>query len=492
MSPKKEETAEPVSAPLYGIHSGTNTELPKGWLYHRPGIGSWKLPYFASPIIQLCYVALIFFLCPGMYNALSGLGGGGQLDATVSNNATVALYSTFATVAFFSGTVCNKLGVRITLGLGCFGYVLYISSFLCYNHTKNAGFVIAAGAILGASAALLWAAESVIMISYPPENKRGRYIGIFWMIFNLGAVIGSLVPLLQNVHSTSSSSVGDGTYTAFLALTALGTVLALMICNAQNIIRGDGSRVILVQQPTWKSEFMGLLKVLKSDKYIVTLFPMFLASNWFYTYQFNDFNLARFDVRTRSLNSLMYWCAQIIGACIWGALLDLQTFSRKTRARAGLFALFAITMSLWGGGYYFQKSYDRESASIESSKIDWTSPTYGGPAVLYVFYGCFDSIWQTYIYWTLGAISNDSRKLAILAGFYKAMQSTGAAIIFRIDALEVPYMDIFASSWILCAASLVCAAPVIWFKVTDHTEQEDDVIFSDALEKENQVEAQVL
>jgi hypothetical protein len=56
-----------------------------------------------------------------MYNALSGLGGGGQLDATVANNATVALYSTFASVAFVSGSICNKLGVRITLALGCFG-----------------------------------------------------------------------------------------------------------------------------------------------------------------------------------------------------------------------------------------------------------------------------------------------------------------------------------------------------------------------------------
>ena len=58
--------------------------------------------------------------CPGMYNALSGLGGGGQIDAKVNDNATVALYSTFAVVAFFSGTVCNKLGVRITLTMGCF------------------------------------------------------------------------------------------------------------------------------------------------------------------------------------------------------------------------------------------------------------------------------------------------------------------------------------------------------------------------------------
>jgi hypothetical protein len=30
-------------------------------------------------------------------------------------------------------------------------------------------------------------------MSYPPEESKGRYISWFWMIFNLGAVIGSLV-----------------------------------------------------------------------------------------------------------------------------------------------------------------------------------------------------------------------------------------------------------------------------------------------------------
>lgn len=31
------------------------------------------------------------------------------------------------------------------------------------------------------------------MMSYPPEQSKGRYISWFWIIFNMGAVIGSLV-----------------------------------------------------------------------------------------------------------------------------------------------------------------------------------------------------------------------------------------------------------------------------------------------------------
>ena len=33
----------------------------------------------------------------------------------------------------------------------------------------------------------------------------------------------------------------------------------------------------------------------------VLLFPFFLTSNWFYTWQFNDYNGALFTLRTRAL-----------------------------------------------------------------------------------------------------------------------------------------------------------------------------------------------
>ena len=127
-----------------------------------------------------------------MFNAVNGLGGGGQFDARTADNANVALYSTFSVFGFFAGTIANRLGIKLTLSLGGLGYVLYIASYLSYNHTANEGFVVFAGAMLGICAGMLWAAQGAIMMSYPPEQSKGRYISWFWMIFNLGAVIGGL------------------------------------------------------------------------------------------------------------------------------------------------------------------------------------------------------------------------------------------------------------------------------------------------------------
>lgn len=66
----------------------------------------------------------------------------------------------------------------------------------------------------------------------------------------------------------------------------------------------------------------------------------------------------------------------------------------------------------------------------------------------------------------MGALSNNSRRLANYAGFYKGIQSAGAAIMWRMDGLKVPYMSEFGSCWGLLAGSLLLALPVILVRLT--------------------------
>lgn len=140
-----------------------------------------------------------------MFNALNGLGGAGQLsqNAYASDASNSALYATFAVVGFFAGTVTNALGIRFALAFGGLGYCVYVSSYLCWNHTQNFGYIVFAGVLLGCCAGILWSAQGAIMMSYPPEKLKGRFISWFWIIFNLGAVIGGLVRA-EVVRNTSS------------------------------------------------------------------------------------------------------------------------------------------------------------------------------------------------------------------------------------------------------------------------------------------------
>ena len=79
----------------------------------------------------------------------------------------------------------------------------------------------------------------------------------------------------------------------------------------------------------------------------------------------------------------------------------------------------------------------------------------------------------------MGAISNNSRKLANFAGFYKGIQSAGGAITWRLDGTGIPFMSMFASDWALLAGSLVVALPVMLMKIRDTVPIEEDLKFTD-------------
>ncbi|GAV72097.1 hypothetical protein CFOL_v3_15586 [Cephalotus follicularis] len=114
-----------------------------------------------------------------MLNALSGMGGGGQVDPTAANNANTALCATFVVFGIY-----NVLDPHLTLFAGCSTHVLYASSFLCYNHHQ--------------------------------------------------------VPFILNYHCVEdAASVNDATYIGFMSA---DTLLSLGILPPGRVIRDDGTR----------------------------------------------------------------------------------------------------------------------------------------------------------------------------------------------------------------------------------------------------------
>lgn len=60
-------------------------------------------------------------------------------------------------------------------------------------------------------------------------------------------------------------------------------------------------------------------------------------------------------------------------------------------------------------------------------------------------------------------------------GFYKGIQSAGAAVVNNLDARKLSFKAEFISNWTLLASSLVVAAPVILLKIQDHVSTEEDL-----------------
>lgn len=80
---------------------------------NRVGPCSVQVEVFEA-VTQVCLVGFVCFMCPGMFNVLTDLGAGGQVDATNSTNSNAAHYAIFAFFAFFSGSVGAVLH-RVTI-----------------------------------------------------------------------------------------------------------------------------------------------------------------------------------------------------------------------------------------------------------------------------------------------------------------------------------------------------------------------------------------
>lgn len=365
---------------------------------------------YNSPLAQVSLIGLVCLCCPGMFNALTGIGGGGQLDHTTADNANTVVYACFAVFGVVGGAAYNILGPRTTLLVGALSYPLYAASFLYYNHHATQVFPIAAGALLGAGSALLWAAQGAIITSYPPLNRRGSYISLFWCLYNLGGVLGGIFPLAFNYHRGSKpASVNDGTYIAFMAFMLLGAVTGVLVLPPGKIVRDDGSKATRFVYSSLAVEGKEILRLFTSWKMLLVL-PASWASNFFYAYQFNNVNGVLFTLRTQGLNSIFYWGARMIGSVTIGYLLDFGFASRRKRGLVGIAVVALLGTLVWGGGLANQLRY---KDGKWDDLIDFKDGLrYTGPFLLFFSYGLLDAMFQSLVYWIIGALADDSQVLS--------------------------------------------------------------------------------
>ncbi|ERS97686.1 UNC93-like protein [Sporothrix schenckii 1099-18] len=420
-----------------------------------------------DPWFQIGLISFISFCNPGMYNALTGMGGSGQVNSTVAANSNVATHAATAAAALvLVGAFYKYMGPRLSLLIGGWTYALYAGALLNYNRTGNGSFVIAAGALLGLGAAFFWVAQGTMMVTYTDDRTRGRAIGLFWIIFNLGGAIGSLASFGLNFHS-SSGTVTDSTYIAYMVIMLFGWALSILAVPAESLSeRYNGARVTAAAKTITgahlRRSFVQTLRIVV-DWRVACLYPMFYNANIFYSYQQNDVNGLVFNLRTRALNGALYWIAQMFGGLFMGSVLDWTRLGgRPRRALVGWAILFATGMAVWGAGYKFQTWADARFAKGLKQDVDYTqSGTAAGPMLLYFFYGAYDALYQGFCYWIIGAQSHSPTVNAVIVGTYSALKPAGGAMAWRINAVGVSARTQFYMNWGLTMASLAVAVPSV-------------------------------
>jgi hypothetical protein len=286
--------------------------------------------------------------------------------------------------------------------------------------------------------------------------------------------------------SSKSGTVSDATYIAFMCIMAAGCICALALLNPYNVIREDNSRAAVSKKPGVWEEFVGLLKVLR-DWRVMSLIPFWMAANCrssllfasfplpfysilihridAYNYQQNTYNAKLFTLRTRSFNGAMYWLAQMVSSYIFGLFLDNQYMNRRQRGLWGFTINALISMVVWGGGLAAQLKRGPSSDYYALNEMDLITSggKYAGPFMLYFFYGSFDAIWQTLVYWTIGYLSHESpEQAARYVGAFKCAEAVGSAIASKVNSTKTNYNVEFAVDWAFIVFALVWVIPFVW------------------------------
>ncbi|KAI9330728.1 hypothetical protein BDR26DRAFT_938716 [Obelidium mucronatum] len=325
--------------------------------------------------IQVIIIAVVCFLCPGMFNALNSLPTSGPSAQEVKDKQNAALYLCFAIMGLLAGGLNNILGPRILATIGGTGYAIYAAAqynvFKAQNGDSKApipdsanAFSIFSGAYIGLCAGMLWAAQGQICLTYPTESQKGTFFATFWVIFNLGPPGTILREDLSKVDTPNT-----------------------------NVLR----------------EFVEILKLFANPAMMVMLIPC-MTSCWYYTYQFGPFG-DYFSGRTDGLKAIFYWTAEAAGSWILGALfLDNTKYPRRTRAWMGCSIITFCTLAIFGGGAAFEYELLRKT----------TRKLMQRKTLVALSVHCF-------------SISNDTETLSRYAGFYKGTQSAGAGISWALN-----------------------------------------------------------
>ncbi|KAF4659556.1 DUF895 domain membrane protein [Perkinsus chesapeaki] len=428
-----------------------------------------NVSYINRGYTQVLVTGFICFCLVGFFCALTGLGGAGNANSSANDAANTALYATFAIFGYFGGFFFNLLGPKILMGCGGFTYAFYAAAAYISGHIAGTGWLfILSGAILGFGAGWLWTAQGALMMAYAPQDRKGHYIATFWIIFNLGGFVGGILQFAINFN-TETDTANPASYFVFIAVMIIGSLSAFFLLrNPSNVVLENGSHAVIAPQKGVKEEFTDAASVIL-DKNMLMLLILFFGSNYFYTYVFNGVNGVLFTVRTRGLNSALYWLSQMIGAWTCGMLLDNPKRTLRSRGIIGFWFVFIVFNIIYGLGCYLQYGYrggyDRYNKVISDvDKIDLTHSYYWYPCIVYMLYGYGDSIVQTFSYWIMGAISADNATLAArYTGFYKGIQSLGAAIAWAMDLPELGLS--YSTQFWICWGLFLFGMPTTWLVI---------------------------
>ncbi|TEB20265.1 Major facilitator superfamily, partial [Perkinsus sp. BL_2016] len=154
------------------------------------------------------------------------------------------------------GAFFALFGARILMCLGGLTYAFYAAAaYISGTYSGYNWLFILAGAVLGIGASWIWVSQGALMLAYAPEGSAGKYISVFWTIFNMGGLLGGIIQFGLNYNSVNGDA-SLASYMVFVAVMVAGSILAAFcIVDPSRVVKEDGTRVVVRPPKSPREEF---------------------------------------------------------------------------------------------------------------------------------------------------------------------------------------------------------------------------------------------
>lgn len=382
---------------------------------------------------QVFMMGFIFFGIPGAFNSIIGLRSG--IPAKYTDLGFGILYFLFSFVSLIAPMLVNKFGPRTIMAVGGSVYALFSLSLMLAGPLEAIPYVwvTICAALTGVGAALIWAGNGAMLLSYPTENLTATYISDFWVIFNLGAVFGGINAFVANRNpdpNATEQSASASTFAIYIAMAVAGTFLVFLLQPLEKVRRADGTLCVAPKKSGSILDEVKEMIAMMCSPCVLALLPLFLYSNWFYSFQLGIFCKGVFTPAAAGIGNALYWGAQMVGAKNLGCLCDAKSLSVGQRAYSSVIASAVLISIGWIWGIRAVHTYGVTSENPRS--WDYNEAGVIEAFCLMFVWGYCDALIQTWCYWAMGQLYKSSADFARIAGIFKFAQSFGSSASFII------------------------------------------------------------
>lgn len=386
--------------------------------------------FYRGVLCQMLLFGALSFVGPAMSDAISNLGGGGLSSPYLANLANALNYAAGALVTLFGGPLINKIGIKWSCFIAAVIFPLAGSGYYTAARFGTQWYLLFETILGGFTSGFLYVAETTAMLSYPPPDDRGFYLGIWSAMRNSGSVIGGAINFSTNYRKASSGGIAWSTYLIFVGFECTGFIWAFLLSPTKRVRRSDGARVPTTGTVTWKAEFSALWQHAQRRKTWLVFIPAFYS--FFYGGTMGTYLSLHFSVRSRALSSLITPIITIIMVMAYGQMLDMKRWSQAARAWLAfmLWLVPQIGCLIWIGIEY------SKFGTEEGQGLDYgVNARRWAEAYLPYLIIFTTGYWtQLSLYWILGTFSTDVKANARTGGLFRAFETCGQAVSYAINS----------------------------------------------------------